>query len=100
MVRKATAQEVEILPSSRSGAAALLNQSRIAGWQHIRAEATYVYAEHGARAVIAEGGDLVLGAPGHRVLAWRNGNPRLEGRNLMGTLMVDFITSLDGYGAG
>ena len=35
MVRKATAQEVEILPSSRSGAAALLNQSRIAGWKHI-----------------------------------------------------------------
>jgi hypothetical protein len=35
--------------------------------------------------------------PGHRVLAWRNG-PRLDGRYLMGTLMVDFITSLEGYG--
>jgi hypothetical protein len=38
-----------------------------------------------------------LGAP---AIAFERGNgPRLDGRNLMGTLMVDFITSLDGYGA-
>lgn len=35
MVRKATAQEVEILPTSRSGAAALLDQSRSAGVENV-----------------------------------------------------------------
>ena len=47
-----------------------------------------------ARAVTAVGGDLALERQAI-VLAWRNG-PRLDGRNLMRTLMIDFITSLDG----